>query len=255
MKVLIVEDELLAEQTLRRALFRNFRDVEVIGVTRSVKSTVEWIQDHGKEVDVVFMDVELQDGSSFQVFGQVQIAAPVIITTAYSKYGISAFEVGSIDYLMKPITDAALLRAVNRARSLKTPTDKDLLVSAMKEFIQSRDNENKLYKRRYVLHSGQKIIPVETNDIAYFYLEGKSKYLVKRNGLRYFIDHRLENILDELNPSEFFRISRNYIVSIHVIEDIERLPGGRLKIALNPPPEEDVIVARARVRDFLEWIS
>lgn len=255
MKVLIVEDELLAEQTLRRALFRNFQDVEVVGVTRSVASTVEWIRNHGDEVDIVFMDIELEDGSSFQIFGQTQIKAPIIITTAYSKYGVTAFEVGSIDYLMKPITDGGILRAVNRARSMKVPSDNESILTAMKEFIQNRDEENRMYKKRYILHSGQKIIPVETKDIAYFYLEGKSKYMVKTNGLRYFIDHRLENIIDELNPSEFFRVSRNHIVSIHVIEDIERLPGGRLKIVLNNPPQEEIIVARARVHDFLEWIS
>ena len=254
MKVLIIEDEILAEQTLCRALERNFPDMEVIGVTRSVKSTVEWARNHIHETDIVFMDVELEDGCSFKILEQMQIPVPIIITTAYSKYGIKAFEVGSIDYLMKPVTDDALLRAVNRACRFQNTTNNSSLLDTLKEFMRS-GNDDDTYKKRFILHSDQSIIPVEVKDIAYFYLEGKSTYLVNTNGQRHFICNGVETLIDGLNPSEFFRISRNYIVSIHAVESIDRLKGSRLKIKLNPPPDEEVIVTRARVQEFLEWIS
>lgn len=254
MKVLIIEDETLAEQTLCRALERNFVDMEVIGVTRSVKSSVEWIRHHIHETDIVFMDIELEDGCSFMILEQIQIPVPIIITTAYSKYGIKAFEVGSVDYLMKPITDDALLRAVNRACRVQKTTNNSSLLAMLKEFMKNR-NDDDTYKKRFLLHSGEHIIPIEIKDIAYFYMQGKSIYLVKVNGQRHFISNGEETIIDELNPSEFFRISRNYIVSIYAIESIERLKGSRLKITLNPPPDGEVTVTRAHVQDFLEWIS
>lgn len=255
MKVLIVEDELLAEQTLCRALQRNFQDVEIMGVTRSVISTVEWIREHGDEVDIVFMDIELQDGSSFHIFESVQISAPVVITTAYSKYGVPAFEAGCIDYLLKPITDGGLLRAVDRACSRKQPADTSQLIAAINGFLnQQKDECPNVRKNRFIIRSGQKIIPIEIKDIAYFYMEGKSKYIVKTDGSRYFMDYRMENVIEELDMLEFFRVSRNHIVSIHSIDEIKRLTHGRLKITLKSPQDE-IMVSRARVHDFLEWIS
>ena len=208
MKALIVEDEKLAQQTLQRALERNFPDIEVVAITESVKGTLAWLRTPGNTADLIFMDVELQDGSAFEIFKQETITAKVIMTTAFDKYAVKAFEAGSMDYLLKPYDDEALLRAVSRCQAA---------------------SEN--------------------------FVEGKSKYIVKNDGTRYFFDQQMESILDDLDPQVFFRISRNFIISSYAIHGIERIYGGRLKILMTPPPETDMIVARSRVSDFMAWLA
>ena len=255
MKALIVEDEILAQQTLKRALTRNFTDIEVVAVIESVKGTLEWLRTPGNTADIIFMDVELQDGSCFEIFKHETITAKVIMTTAYDKYAVKAFEAGSIDYLLKPFDDEALLRAVSRCRASSDSFDINVILSTMQRFAHDRDSTRKTYRRRFIVRLGQKIIPIETSDVAYFYVEGKSKYIVKNDGTKYYFDHQMESILDELDPQVFFRISRNYIISSFAIKGIERIYGGRLKILMDPPPETDMIVARSRVNDFMAWLA
>ncbi len=255
MKALIVEDEKLAQQTLIRALARNFTDIEVVAVTESVKGTLDWMRTPGNVADLIFMDVELQDGSCFEIFKNETVTAKVIMTTAYDKYAVKAFEAGSIDYLLKPFDDETLLRAVSRCRAVSDSFDINIILSAMRRFAQERDSDNKVYRRRFIVRLGQKIIPIETSDVAYIYVEGKSKYIVKNDGTKYFFDQQMESILDELDPQVFFRISRNYIISSYAINGIERIYGGRLKILMDPPPETDMIVARSRVSDFMAWLA
>ena len=255
MKALIVEDEKLAQQTLVRALARNFTDIEVVAVTESVKGTLEWLRTPGNVADLIFMDVELQDGSCFEIFRNEAVTAKVIMTTAYDKYAVKAFEAGSIDYLLKPFDDEALMRAVSRCRAVSDNFDINVILSAMRRFAQERDADHKVFRRRFIVRLGQKIIPIETSDVAYIYVEGKSKYIVKNDGTKYFFDQQMESILDELDPQVFFRISRNYIISSYAIKGIERIYGGRLKILMDPPPETDMIVARSRVSDFMAWLA
>ena len=255
MKALIVEDEKLAQQTLMRALARNFTDIEVVAVTESVKGTLAWLRTPGNVVDLIFMDVELQDGSCFEIFKNETITAKVIMTTAFDKYAVRAFEAGSIDYLLKPFDDDALQRAVSRCRSVSENFDVNVILSAMRRFARERSSDQKTYRRRFIVRLGQKIIPIETSDVAYVYVEGKSKYIVKNDGTKYFFDQQMESILDELDPQVFFRISRNYIISSYAIKGIERIYGGRLKIIMDPPPETDMIVARSRVSDFMAWLA
>ena len=255
MKALIVEDEKLAQQTLQRALERNFPDIEVVAITESVKGTLAWLRTPGNTADLIFMDVELQDGSAFEIFKQETITAKVIMTTAFDKYAVKAFEAGSMDYLLKPYDDEALLRAVSRCQAASENFDINVILSAMQRFARERDDDRKTYRRRFIVRLGQKIIPIETSDIAYFYVEGKSKYIVKNDGTRYFFDQQMESILDDLDPQVFFRISRNFISSSYAIHGIERIYGGRLKILMTPPPETDMIVARSRVSDFMAWLA
>jgi len=245
MKALIVEDEVLAQQTLKRALARNFNDIEVVAVTESVKDTLAWLRTPGNTVDIIFMDVELQDGSCFEIFRQETVTAKVIMTTAYDKYAVKAFEAGSIDYLLKPFDESAASESF----------DINAIVATMQRLSHDRDSSRKSYRRRFIVRLGQKIIPIETSDIAYFYVEGKSKYIVKNDGTKYFFDQQMESILDELDPQVFFRISRNYIISSYAIQGIDRIYGGRLKILMTPPPEMDMIVARSRVNDFMAWLA
>lgn len=255
MKALIVEDEILAQQTLKRALERNFPDIEVVGVTESINDTLAWLRDPGNTADIIFMDVELRDGSSFEIFKQESITSKVIMTTAFDKYAVKAFEAGSVDYLLKPFDDDALQRAVGRCRATPENFDINSLVAAMKRFSEERSDGKKSYRRRFIVRLGQKIIPIDTLDIAYFYVEGKSKYIVRSDGTRFYFDQQMDSILDDLDPQIFFRISRNYIISSHAINGIERIHGGRLKVLMDPPAEVDMIVARSRVSDFMAWLA
>ena len=255
MKALIVEDEKPAQETLIRAIARNFTDVEVVGVTESVKATLAWLRTPGNRPDQIFMDVELQDGSSFEIFRQESISAKVIMTTAYDKYAIKAFEAGSIDYLLKPIGDEQLQRAVSRCRTASENHGIRNLLTVMQDYTRNREAPGKNFRKRFIIHLGKNIIPVQVADIAYFYVEGKSKYLVRKDGMQYFFDQQMEAVLEELDPQVFFRVSRNYIVSAQIIQGIERVYGSRLRILLPPPLKAEIIVARSRVHDFMEWIG
>lgn len=257
MKTLIVEDERLAQNTLCKALARNFPDMEVVAVRESVKGTLEWLRTPGNTADLIFMDVELQDGNCFEIFKQETITAKVIMTTAYDKYAVKAFEAGSVDYLLKPYDDEALLRAVSRCRTTSENFDVNVLLAAMRKFTMDRKDEQRNYRRRFIVRLGQKIIPIETTDIAYFYVDGKSKYIIKNDGTQYFFDQPTESLIDELDSRIFFRISRNYIISSYAIQGIERVYGGRLKILVSPPSERhsDMIVARSRVSEFMAWLA
>lgn len=254
MKAFIVEDEKIAQTLLARALQRVSDDVTVVGVAESVASAVEWLNNPANSADVVFMDVELRDGSCFEIFRQTKLRTNVVMTTAYDKYAVKAFEAGSIDYLLKPIDDDALRRALNRCKSIDV-YDFNTLLSALRKLTEKKTGDAAMYKRRIVVRVGQKIIPVDVNDISHFYVEGKSRYVVTKAGVRYIIDEQIEELMDELDPDIFFRISRNYVISSGAIKSIDRIMGGRLKIIVDAKLDEDMIVSRSRVGDFLAWLA
>ena len=250
MKVLIVEDEIMAQKSLTRVLMQNFSDIEIVGYTDSIKSTVNWLKDDSHPVDVIFMDVELADGVCFEIFRQVKVNAKVIMTTAYDSYALKAFEAGSVDYLLKPIDSSALKRAVARCRMCGGQLDVDALVKAI-----GGGYAKKEYKERYIVKFNDRIVPLEISNIAHIYSEEKNNYLVTFDGHKYIIDSSLDLIMDELNPEQFFRISRGCIVALKAITSIIKQPGGRLRIVAAPEPGFDLSVSRSRVDDFLCWLE
>ena len=250
MRVLIVEDEIMAQKSLTRVLMQNFSDMEIVGYTDSIKSTVSWLQDSANLVDVIFMDVELADGVCFEIFRQVDVKAQVIMTTAYDSYALKAFEAGSIDYLLKPVDSTALKRAVARCRMSGGQTDVEALMKALEAGAPKKE-----YKERYIVRFNDRIIPLETSNIAYIYSEEKNNYLVTFDEHRYIIDSSLDVVADEFNPEQFFRISRSCIVSLKAIGSIIKQPGGRLRIVATPEPGFEMIVSRSRVDDFLRWLE
>lgn len=250
MKVLIVEDEIMAQRSLMRVLGQHFPDMEIVGTTTSVKSTVAWLSDPANSADVIFMDVELADGVCFEIFRQIKVKAKVIMTTAYDSYALKAFEAGSIDYLLKPVDAAALKRAVARARMSGGTVD----VEALMKLVDKAPSVRKEYKERYIVRFNDRIIPIQTSNIAYVYSEEKNNYIVTFDLQRYIIDSSLDTIVEELNPEHFFRISRSCIVSMQAIESIIK-QSGRLRIMANPEPSFEMTVSRSRVDDFLEWLE
>lgn len=251
MKVLIVEDEMMAQKSLIRSLTQNFPDMEVVGTTNSVKGTVAWLKDPSNTADIIFMDVELSDGECFEIFRQTEVKAKVIMTTAYDSYAIKAFEAGSIDYLLKPIEIPALKRAVARCRMSGGSIDVEALLKASG----AGTSPEKEYKERYIVRFNDRIIPLQVSDIAYVYSEEKNNYLVTFNEQRYIIDSSLDVIGEELDPKKFFRISRSCIIAMKAITSIIKQAGSRLKINPKPAASFEMTVSRSRVDDFLDWLE
>ena len=251
MKILIVEDEIMAQKSLTRVLTQNFPDMEIIGYTSSVKGTVEWLRNPDNVADIIFMDVELSDGECFEIFRQIEIKAKVIMTTAYDSYALKAFEAGSIDYLLKPIDVSSLKRAVARCRMSGGQIDVESLLKA----VGGGTPPKKEYKERYIVRFNDRIVPLLTSNIAYIFSEDKTNYLVTFEDKRYIIDCSLDVISEELNPDEFFRISRSCIISMKSITSIIKQQGGRLRVVAKPEPSFEMTVSRSRVDDFLEWLE
>ena len=236
MKALIVEDEAIARARLAKLITANFKDIEICGETDSIRATVEYVDTHPAP-DIIFMDVELSDGDCFEFFRQRDLNSCIVMTTAYDAYAIKAFETGSLDYLLKPIGEEALARAVGRCRERCTgvavKSDKDHLV----------------------VRVGEKYIPVSTSVMAYFLSEDKSNWLVLGDGTRYLVDSTMDALEKDLDPAQFFRISRGCIVSRSAVKSVLRYINGRLKLSLEPESSQDLLVARARVDDFLKWLG
>ena len=250
MRVLIVEDEIMAQNSLIRVLSQNFPDLNVVGTTTSVKGAVSWLKDPENSADIIFMDVELSDGVCFEIFRQVEVKSKVIMTTAYDSYALKAFEAGSIDYLLKPIEITDLKRAVARCRMSGGNFDYEALAKALGMGAAKKD-----YKEKYIVRFNDRIVPLQTSNIAFVYSEEKNNYLTTFDGERYIIDSSLDVISDELNPSLFFRISRGCIVNTKAIQSIIKQAGGRLLIKSNTPASFEMTVSRSRVDDFLEWLE
>ena len=250
MKVLIVEDEIMAQRSLARLLSQNFPEMDIVGTTSSVNSTVAWLKDPANKADVIFMDVELADGICFEIFRQVDVKAKVIMTTAYDSYALKAFEAGSIDYLLKPVDADALRRAVSRVKASSGGID----VEALMKLMTGTATQKKEYKERYIIKFNDRIIPLETSEIAFVYSEEKTNYLVTFEDKHYIIDSSLDVINEELNPEFFFRISRSCIVSMKAIKNIVK-NNGRLRITSTPEASFEMTVSRSRVDDFMTWLE
>ena len=248
MKALIVEDERMAQAQLARLLKTHFPDIEVVQCTASVEETVAFLA-ADPPIDLIFMDVELADGECFEIFRKVPVKARVIMTTAYDSYALKAFEAGSVDYLLKPIGEEELKRAVDRCRErMGSIIDVEKLLAAVTA-------PQKQYKERFLVYVGEQIIPVRTDGIAGFFSEEKSNYLLTDEGKRFLIDSSLDALEEELNPAEFFRISRGAIVSRRAVRSVSRHFSGRLRAELKPVPPFEPTVSRARVEDFLRWLE
>ncbi len=249
MRVLIVEDEFAAQANLRTLLTSRFSDVEVVGTVDSVAGAVDWLQKN--ETDVIFMDVELSDGTCFEIFKQVDVTAKVVITTAFDNYAIRAFRVNSVDYLLKPIDPALLDEAVAKCRvqAEDSPTNAQIF----RPFYAGA--EPATYKQRFIVRVNDKIIIVKVENIAYFISKDKTSYLVTNEGKQYIVDQSLDMIETLLDSAVFFRLSRACITNINSIKLVTRHFSGRLKVQLEPARDEEVFVSRIRVNDFMHWLN
>lgn len=248
MKVAIIEDEPLSQAELKDLLNKYFPGLDIVKTLSSIKESVEWLSEN--TVDLLFMDIQLKDGISFEIFEHIEIKTPVIFVTAYDEYAIRAFKENSIGYLLKPIIDEDLIIAVNKFMNNR---DTYSYINRIKKIIpQSNDND---YKNRFVLKLGAKLIVVDVNNIAYVYSCDRNNFLITKNNNKYIVDHTIENLESMLNPKFFFKVSRKCISSINAIDEIIKYSNRSLKIILIPQSDIDIFVSRDRVQLFLKWLN
>jgi DNA-binding LytR/AlgR family response regulator len=248
MKILIIEDEIPAQVQLERLIRTCYPGFEIAGKITSVKAAVEWLS--AQTADLIFMDVELSDGTCFEIFNRVEVTAQVIITTAYANYAVKAFKVNSIDYVLKPINKNDFTDAVTKFLKRKqaaAPFD----MESLKQFILSETN----YKQRFMVRLGERIIVLNTADIAYFCAEEKATFMVTHENKKYLSDFSLDAIEEQVNPKEFFRLTRGCIANIKAIGTIAKYSNSRLKVLLQPPYNENILVSRVRIPLFLDWLE
>ena len=230
MNVLIIEDEPFAQQELMRLLKSIDEEIRVIRCVDSVEESVHFLQGQ-EQPDLIFMDIQLSDGLSFEIFDRITVQPPVIFTTAFDDYAIKAFKVNSIDYLLKPIEEEDLAKAIKKFRKSTLPGN---------EFFSRQQLEEVLglyrpaYKSRLVVKLGDKIRHIEAEEIAYFFSEDKVSFLVTNDSKKYIINYSLEQIEKFMNPGDFYRLNRKYIARINAIETIDKYFNSRLKIGLKP---------------------
>jgi two-component system, LytTR family, response regulator len=263
MKAIIIEDEELAAEGLSISLKRVEADIEILAILDSVKTAVHWLKNNPAP-DLAFLDIQLADGLSFEIFEQTPINCPVIFTTAYDEYALRAFRVNSIDYLLKPIGTDDLKRTFEKLRILKGETSssslppqylsQDLIKQVMA--IATQQVKTPQYKTRFMIKIGEHLQTFPVEDIDFLMGENKIVWLYHKNGRKYIVDYTLDQLEDLLEPSRFFRLNRQFIASIETIKDVISYSNSRLKIVFqNPPNKEDIIMSREKVEAFKSWLG
>tara|TARA_R110002096_G_scaffold101579_3_gene224717 strand:- start:2095 stop:2850 length:756 start_codon:yes stop_codon:yes gene_type:complete len=251
MKVIIIEDEKPSARRLQRML--NNLDINAETMLHSVEESIAWFQNNAHP-DLIFLDIQLSDGLSFEIFEALEIKSAVIFTTAYDEYALQAFKLNSIDYLLKPIDDDDLAIAVKKYQA-RAPQKQAVTLDfndIKKLLVNPIDRE---YKKRFSVKVGQHLKLINIDEIECFYSENKGTYLYTNEGRNYLLDTTLEHLENELEPQTFFRINRKFFVNINAIKDMVSYTNSRLQIKLNSYNQNEVIVARERVKDFKGWLD
>ncbi len=237
----------MAAKTLKKLLGEVSPDTEIVGVLESIEDSVDWISQHPMP-DLIFMDIHLADGSSFTIFDRVTVTCPVIFTTAYDEYALKAFEVNSIDYLLKPISKEALERAVAKYHNLGRGLEQQQLEALLKHL-----GAKPKFKSCFLLPERDKLVPLPTSDIAYAYIDTKTVKLVTFDDKTFYMNQTLDDILAQLDPQMFFRANRQFLISRNAVKDVSVWFGNKLAINLTVETPEKVIVSKARVAEFKAW--
>ncbi len=259
MKVLIVEDEELAVKKIQKTLAAVDPEAEVAGVTDSILATVNWIEENPTP-DLILMDIELSDGQSFEIFNRVTIKCPVIFTTSYDEYALKAFKVNSVDYLLKPIQKEDLAAALQKLDSLKDiykqpeaskpEVSIDSLVRELQQKLQPKE-----YRKRFLVRHAQKLVSIDTDEIAYFFSDGRLNFFKTYDNKKFVVDYTMDELEDMLDPQKYFRISRSFYISVNSVDQIHDYFGNRLMLQLKPAVDKESIVSREKVTDFKKWMG
>lgn len=252
MKVLIVEDEPATARRMQKLLNETDKAIEVLQITDSIESTTAWLRGNPAP-DLIFMDIELADGESFEIFKEVEVLSPVVFTTAYDKYAIEAFKVNSIDYLLKPVEKEAVEKAMKKFRKLNESTAPAIDYAKLAAIIQQPVRLD--VPKRMLVRYGDHIKAVEYSEIAYFYTIEKQVFCTTFSGDNYPADHSLDKLNDILDPEKFFRINRSFIVNYSAIGNMVSWSKSRIKLSLKPPTTLDTVTSTDRSGDFKKWLT
>ncbi len=254
MKTIIIEDEKPAARRLGRML--DELGVKVSTMLHSVEEAVAWFKNN-EHPDLIFLDIQLSDGLSFEIFDVIEVHSAIIFTTAFDEYALQAFKLNSIDYLLKPIDDEDLENAVTKYRTrFKSATEPNKIALDFEDIKKLLINPlEREYKKRFTAKVGQHLKIINAEDVECFYSENKGTYAATKEGRNYLLDTTLEQLEGELKPELFFRVSRKYFVSIEYIKDIISYTNSRLQIKLNHNPKLEIIVSREKVKDFKLWLE
>ena len=247
MRVLIVEDETAAVDNLEYLLRKVDRAIEIAAVTESVEQTQQWLmQNHA---DLIFMDIHLSDGSAFSLFDHIEVSTPIIFTTAYDQYALDAFKVNSIDYLLKPIKQTDLERALEKFKRL-TASDLNSYISGINQLA-----EKPKYQSRILVTLKDKIIPLAVEDIACIYSTGRKTEIITTAEATYIYNQPLDSIIKNLDPTVFFRANKQFIINRNQIVDITVWFDSRLRLRLTAETPEDIYIAKNRASEFKSWLT
>lgn len=252
MKVLIIEDEPQAAQRLETLVKSLVPGVVILDKLDTVKRSVAWISSNPAP-DLIFMDIQLADGISFQVFEQCEVKSPVIFTTAYDAYALKAFKVNSIDYILKPVDKDELNAALTKFRNLAGNASGARVV--LENIDQAVQMLTKKYKTRFVIKVGEHLKTVDITNVQYFYSQDKATFCVTADNRQLVLDYTLEQLEQMVDPAHFFRINRKFLVSSQAIQDIISYTNSRLRLVVKGSADNDIIVARERVQEFRDWLD
>ncbi|WP_421875839.1 LytR/AlgR family response regulator transcription factor [Marinoscillum sp.] len=251
-KVVIIEDEAPAFRRLQKILEEVTPDVELLEVLDSVESAVEWIRDNPKP-DLFFMDIQLSDGLSFEIFDQVVISSPVIFTTAFDEYMLKAFKVNSVDYLLKPIKKEDLAFSMEKYKQMRSMfTSGDINLNEIVKQIRLDASD---YKSRFLIRQGDKMIAVEVDQIAYFQTRNGVVHLTTQGDRTFLMDQSLDELEQSLNPVKFYRANRQFIVSFAAIEAIHKYHKGKLLVQVLPASKDEIVVSAEKATKFKSWMD
>jgi DNA-binding LytR/AlgR family response regulator len=254
MKILIIEDEPFARAELIRLLNNTGREFSILEQIDSVADSVEWLQSHPRP-ELIFLDIQLADGLSFEIFRQVRVSSPVIFTTAFNEYAINAFRLNSIDYLLKPIRQEALESALDKLDGMREA------LATHNQWLDQQQIEsllqvmNRKYKSRILLKTGDNIKSVEIEEVAYFYSEDDVVFAMLKNKSRSIVGYTLNQLESELDPKRFHRLTRGCIANISSVKKVSKYFNSRLLVDLDPPAEDKVLVSRVNVPEVLKWLG
>ena len=252
MKVLIIEDERPASRRLIRLLKEIDPEIKVINVLESVEQSVNWLFEY-RSSELIFMDIQLEDGLCFEIFEKIRIKTPVIFITAYDEYALKAFKVNSIDYLLKPIDRKDIQKALDKLKLLNSDsTNKEPDYTSLLRALKKEEN----YKTHFLIPvKGDKLLPVSADSILFFHIDEGVVKAMMADGKEYIFPQTLDELTDSLNPAFFFRVNRQYLISRKAVLDIDLWFNGRLSVNMKVPVPEKILISKARVSEFKEWFA
>jgi len=254
MRIIIIEDEILAAERLSDLISQYDSNIEIVEPLDSVESAVEWFQNN-ESPDLAFFDIQLADGLSFEIFEQVKVECPIIFTTAYDEYALKAFKVNSIDYILKPIDNKELIQAFEKFERTQKQAPSSPPMDLIQQAMMMIQGQQKNYKSRFIVKSGNHLSAIEVAEVAYFFSEHKMSWIKTFEGKKYMVDYKMEALQNLIDPLQFFRLNRKYISSFKAIKDVVSYSNSRLKIKLLDSADDDILISREKVQDFKKWLD